>query len=97
MEYTFFLRFQLRDKAAIYSEVKTMHFFLRKICMKKRLESAFVYLCIYLFIYLFMHLFLFIYALFMRVLGCQLVCYFNRKTMEIIMNNDFDNFCPKVR
>ena len=51
MEYTFFLRFQERDKAAIYSEVKTMHFFLRKICMKKRLESAFVYfiqhLCAY--------------------------------------------------
>ena len=51
MEYTFFLRFQPRDKAAIYSEVKTMHFFLRKICMKKRLESAFVYfiqhLCAY--------------------------------------------------
>ena len=61
MEYTFFLRFQLRDKAAIYSEVKTMHFFLRKICMKKRLESAFVYLCIYLFIYLFIYAFIFVY------------------------------------
>lgn len=46
-----YIRFQPRDKAAIYSEVKTMHFFLRKICMKKRLESAFDYfiqhLCAY--------------------------------------------------
>ena len=67
MEYTFFLRFQLRDKAAIYSEVKTMHFFLRKICMKKRLESAFVYLCIYLFIYLFIYLCIY-FCLFMHYL-----------------------------